>query len=112
MTGRAAQAVSAQTLSSAPHAPHAPVLMQSSMMSTLEMLRERTVPGDLPDLCQSWHIEHAAADHFVAASRRTREKWYLLWQPLPTAAHELQQRPVTYQESPWVALHSHHHVLW
>lgn len=79
-------------------------------MSTQEMLRARVVPGDLPRLRQAWRIEHIAADHFVAESRCTREVWYVLWQPLPTAAHELQHRPVTYQESPWAVLHTHRHA--
>lgn len=84
--------------------------VQASLLSTQEMLGERIVPGALPELRQAWSIERVAADHFVASSRRTREVWYVLWQPLPTALHELQHRPVTYQESPWAALHSHHHV--
>lgn len=84
--------------------------MQASLMSTQEMLRARIVPGDLPRLRQAWCIEHAAGDHFVAQSRSTREVWYVLWQPLPTAVHELQQRPVTYQESPWAVLHMHQHT--
>ena len=87
----------------------------------------RTVPGSLPNLQHVWHLDDPPATLHTSQSaleqqevaagallcvkcRSCKEKWYLVRRTLPTAAHELVQRPVTLQESPWKRLSAWHHA--
>jgi hypothetical protein len=93
---------------------------QASVLSTAAMLTQRTVPGSLPDLQHEWQVdttitasnteqgrleqeETESGALLRVKSEACNEKWYLVHQNMPTALHELVQRPITIQESPWCA---------
>jgi hypothetical protein len=93
-------------------------VLQASVLSTAEMLTLRAVPGNLPDLQHEWHLEDTSTAKHTEQSlldqdeaeagavlrvkcTTCKEKWYLVRRTDPTASHELVQRPITIQESPW-----------